>query len=75
MLALGRSPRPLGEFLARLSGEEKPGGTSIFDSHPPGSERLKRLSEGNATPTGPPLLSHGEWQALVSICRHNGKAS
>lgn len=75
MLALGRSPHPLGEFLARLSGDEKPGATSIFDSHPLGSERQKRLSEGDITPAGPPLLSDGEWQALVSICRNNGKES
>jgi len=71
MLQLGRSPRPLGVFLARLGkalgGESK--AFAFLQSHPLSDERLAVLSQSEPTAPGAPLLSDSEWQALRSICK------
>jgi predicted Zn-dependent protease len=67
MLALGRSPKPLGTFLARLTGEEDDG-LAFLSSHPVTRERIRALDAKDRAADGPPLLSDGEWRALKAIC-------
>lgn len=71
MLQLGRSPRPLGLFLARLGrelgGENR--SLSFLQSHPLSDERLAALSKAEPPIPGAPLLTESEWQALRSICK------
>lgn len=72
MHRLGRSPKPMGEFLLRVTGKEKGKALAFISSHPMSEERLARMSEEHRWPTAPPLLSAEEWTALKNICG-NGK--
>ena len=67
MLALGRSPKPLGIFLSRI---DSGGGSSLafISSHPVTAERLKAMEDQDQPETGEPLLSPGEWFSLKAIC-------
>jgi Zn-dependent protease with chaperone function len=65
---LGRSPRPMGEFLVRVTGDKKSTAT-ILDSHPMSEERLARMKQGDRPNTGPDILSAQEWSALKGICK------
>jgi predicted Zn-dependent protease len=69
MLALGRSPKPMGLFLLRITGSRQNGVPPFLASHPVSQERLNALSARDVPPTGEPLLSDQEWRALKSICR------
>jgi Zn-dependent protease with chaperone function len=71
MRGLGRSPRPLGLFLARLMKREggEPRVLAFLESHPTSSERLAALSNAEPASPGPTLLSEAEWQSLRAICR------
>jgi Zn-dependent protease with chaperone function len=74
MHKLGRSPRPLGEFLVRLTKKQNDASsnrniTNILASHPMSDERLKVMSAAHREPTGPELLAPAEWRALKGICR------
>lgn len=73
MRELGRSPKPMGEFLLRVTGKEKNKALSLISSHPLSEERLKRMSEGDKPPTAPALLTDAEWKALKSICQTGEK--
>ncbi len=66
MHGLGRSPRPMGEFLVRITG----GGriSTVIDSHPLSADRLDRMKEQDRGETGAPILTEQEWQALKAIC-------
>jgi len=66
MQGLGRSPRPMGEFLVRVTG----GGRlkTVVDSHPLSAERLDRMTREDRPETGEPILTETEWQALKAIC-------
>lgn len=66
MHGLGRSPRPMGEFLVRVTG----GGriATVIDSHPISADRLDRMKEQDRPETGAPILTEAEWQALRAIC-------
>jgi Zn-dependent protease with chaperone function len=68
MEKLGRSPKPLGDLLLRISRPEKDDPLSIFASHPMTADRMAMLEAGGA-PAGEPLLSFGEWRALKAICK------
>jgi len=68
MRKLGRSPKPMGELLFRVTGKEGDKGLSILASHPLTEDRLKRMSEEDRPAGGPPLLSPAEWAALKAIC-------
>ena len=52
MQGLGRSPRPMGEFLVRITG----GGrlSTVIDSHPLSAERLDRMKKAERPGTGEP---------------------
>jgi Zn-dependent protease with chaperone function len=68
MLGLGRSPRPLGEFLLRMTGRQQGGMVALLASHPLTQDRLAALKAADAPNTGPELLSDDEWRALKGIC-------
>jgi predicted Zn-dependent protease len=68
MHKLDRSPRPMGELLFRVTGKEGDSNLSILASHPLTEDRLKRMTAVDHPPSGPPLLSDGEWAALKGIC-------
>jgi len=66
MRGLGRSPRPMGEFLVRVTG----GGriATVIDSHPLSADRLDRMKQDDRGVAGAPILTEQEWQALRAIC-------
>jgi Zn-dependent protease with chaperone function len=66
MHKLGRSPKPLGELLTRITGTDRQ--RNILSSHPVSAERLDRMTREDRPVTGPPLLSDAEWTALKKIC-------
>jgi Zn-dependent protease with chaperone function len=73
MQQLGRSPKPMGELLFRVTGKEGGSGLSILSSHPLTQDRLARMTREDMPAKGPPLLSDAEWQALKSICTPGSK--
>jgi hypothetical protein len=73
MRRLGRSPKPMGELMFRVTGKEEMGGLSYLANHPLTEDRQARMSKLDAPPSGPPLLTPQEWSALKSICRPGSK--
>jgi Zn-dependent protease with chaperone function len=71
MRGLGRSPRPMGELLLRVTGEEKKKSITILASHPLSEDRLETLKKNDRPATGPELLTAQEWRALKDVCRGN----
>jgi Zn-dependent protease with chaperone function len=69
MHRLGRSPKPMGELMFRVTGKEGGAGLSILSSHPLTEDRLARMSSEDRPPTAPPLLSAREWASLKAICK------
>ena len=69
MTGLGRSSKPTGEFLLRVTGKQGEGPLAIFASHPFSQDRLARMSAADKGNSGPPLLDAAEWQALKDICK------
>lgn len=72
MRKLGRSPKPMGEFLLRVTGKEKGKGLALISSHPLSEDRLARMSEQDGPPSAPPLLTAREWTSLKAICKTPG---
>lgn len=69
MLGLGRSPKPLGAFLLRVTGEGRGGVIPPFlQSHPLSEDRLAALERRDAPAAGAELLTDGEWRDLRMIC-------
>jgi Zn-dependent protease with chaperone function len=68
MQRLGRSPKPMGELMFRVTGNEGSKGLTILANHPLTEDRLKRMSDLDRPPSGPPLLTATEWSLLKSIC-------
>lgn len=68
MKKLGRSPRPMGELLFRVTGKQGDKNISVLSSHPLTEDRLARMKEHDQPPAGAPLLNAAEWQALKQIC-------
>lgn len=70
LLARGQSPKPLAEFLSRLSqefgGDEKR--LAMLSSHPLTEDRKRALSQTEPAVHGKPLLGDSAWQALRTIC-------
>jgi Zn-dependent protease with chaperone function len=73
MQQLGRSPKPMGELLFRVTGKEGGKGLSILSGHPLTEDRLARMSREDKPPSGPPLLTPEEWVALKAICKTGSK--
>jgi hypothetical protein len=74
MHKLGRSPKPMGELLFRVTGKEGDSNLSILASHPLTEDRLKRMTAEDRPPSGPPLLSDREWAALKTVCAGASKS-
>lgn len=68
MRRLGRSPKPMGELMFRVTGKEGDKSLSILASHPLTEDRLARMSNEDQPPNGPPLLTAAEWASLKAIC-------
>jgi len=68
MHKLGRSPKPMGELLYRVTGKEGGHGLSILSGHPLTEDRLGRMTDEDRPASGRPLLTDKEWAALKSIC-------
>jgi Zn-dependent protease with chaperone function len=73
MHRLGRSPKPMGELMFRVTGKEADSGLSILANHPLTEDRLARMSKEDAPPSGPPLLTPQEWKSLKAICEQGSK--
>ncbi|MBR1121213.1 M48 family metallopeptidase [Bradyrhizobium lablabi] len=73
MQKLGRSAKPMGELLFRVTGKEGGRGLSILSGHPFTEDRLARMTREHRPPSGPPLLTPDEWVALKNICRTGSK--
>jgi Zn-dependent protease with chaperone function len=69
MHKLGRSPKPMGEFLLRITGAQANKSITILSSHPLSEDRLTVLSKLDRANTGDELLTATEWQALKAICK------
>jgi Zn-dependent protease with chaperone function len=69
MHRLGRSPKPMGELMFRVTGKEGDHSLSILASHPLTEDRLARMSKEDPPPSGPPLLTPAEWASLKAICK------
>jgi Zn-dependent protease with chaperone function len=68
MHRLGRSPKPMGELMFRVTGKQVDNSLSILSSHPLTEDRLARMNSEDRPPTGPPLLTAEEWGSLKAIC-------
>ena len=69
MHKLGRSPKPMGDFLFRVTDEGKYEKTlSILSSHPLTEDRRNLMNRQDRTSSGPELLSTAEWAALKNVC-------
>jgi len=68
MHRLGRSPKPMGELMFRVTGKEGDHSLTILASHPLTEDRLARMSKEDQPPSGPPLLTPEEWASLKAIC-------
>ena len=69
MHRLGRSPKPMGELISRVTGKEAEDGLSILSTHPLTEDRLARMSSEDRPPSKPPLLTAAEWVSLKAICK------
>jgi Zn-dependent protease with chaperone function len=67
MHRLGRSPKPMGELMFRITGKGDKS-LSILSSHPLTEDRLARMSNEDRPPSGPSLLTAAEWTSLKAIC-------
>src|SRR5882762_7708342 len=68
MRRLGRSPKPLGDLLVRVTGTESGKSVTLLSSHPMSEERLATMSKETPANSGPEILSATEWKALKGIC-------
>ena len=73
MRRLGRSPKPMGELMFRVTGKEGDKSLSILASHPLTEDRLARMSKEDRPPSGAPLLTAAEWASLKAICSSDAK--
>lgn len=70
MRKLGRSPRPMGELLFRVTGKEGARNIAILASHPLTEDRLERMKREERPAVGAALLTDAEWKALKAICQN-----
>jgi Zn-dependent protease with chaperone function len=73
MHRLGRSPKPMGELMFRVTGKEGDRSLSILANHPLTEDRLARMSQEDRPTSGAPLLTPGEWASLKAICVSDSK--
>ncbi len=73
MHRLGRSSKPMGELMFRITGKEGDKSLSVLSNHPLTEDRLARMSQRDRPPSGPPLLTQSEWASLKAICSSDSK--
>jgi len=69
MHKLGRSPKPMGELLFRVTGAEASKSITILAGHPLTEDRLATMKQEDRPNTGAELLSAQEWRAFKNICK------
>ena len=69
MSKLGRSTKPMGELLVRISGPAADSRFDLLHDHPLSDARLAELTRRDKGNTGPPLLDDAQWTALKAICK------
>jgi predicted Zn-dependent protease len=69
MHKLGRSPKPMGQLLVRVTGAQGNRGATILSSHPMSEARLATMTKEDRGNTSEELLSAVQWQALKNICQ------
>jgi predicted Zn-dependent protease len=69
MLKLGRSPKPMGELIFRITGAQGTKSIGALANHPLSEDRRTRLNSFDRETTSPPILTDGEWTALKAICK------
>lgn len=68
MHKLGRSPKPMGDLLFRVTGAQANRGYTILASHPLTEARLAEMRQADHGNSGAELLSVAQWRALKEIC-------
>ena len=68
MHRLGRPTKPMGDLIFRITGSQADLTVSILSNHPLTEDRLRRLTDEDRPPSGPPLLTDPEWASLKKIC-------
>jgi Zn-dependent protease with chaperone function len=69
MHRLGRSPKPMGDLLLRVTGAQANKSYTILASHPMTEARRALMIKEDRPNTGAELLSAVQWQALRTMCR------
>ncbi len=68
MHTLGRSPKPMGDLLFRITGAQGNRMVGILASHPLTEERRALMRREDQPATGHEILSAAEWRALKAVC-------
>ena len=68
MHKLGRSPKPMGDLLLRVTGTQANKSYTILASHPMTELRREAMIKADRPATGAALLSPDEWHALKTMC-------
>jgi Zn-dependent protease with chaperone function len=69
MHKLGRSPKPMGELLFRITGAEATKSITILAGHPLTEDRRAAMKAQDRPATGADILSAAQWRALKNICK------
>jgi len=69
MHKLGRSPKPMGDLLLRVTGTQANKSYTILASHPMTEARRDLMIKEDRPSTGAALLSAAQWQALKTMCQ------
>ena len=69
MHKLGRSPKPMGDLLLRVTGAQANKSYTILASHPMTEARRAEMIKEDRPNTGAALLSVAQWQALKTMCQ------
>ena len=68
MHKLGRSPKPMGDLLLRVTGAQANKSYTILASHPMTEDRREAMIKADRPATGAALLTATQWQALKTMC-------
>jgi Zn-dependent protease with chaperone function len=68
MHKLGRSPKPMGDLLLRVTGAQANKNYTILASHPMTEARREAMIKADRPSTGAELLTEAQWQALKTMC-------
>ncbi len=69
MHRLGRSPKPMGDLLLRVTGTQENKSYTILASHPMTEARRAAMIKADRPNTGAALLTAAQWHALKTMCQ------